>query len=95
MAERHDLVVLLAILSFSFVSAANKRTLVLLDNWTIRETHSIFFNTLRGKHVSLDLIIINTAPGKNRYKTVYLIYAETTPRQREPCLLYTSDAADE
>jgi len=38
-----------AIVPFAFVSAANKRTLVLLDNWTIRETHSIFFKTLRGK----------------------------------------------
>jgi len=26
-----------------------KRTLVLLDNWTIKETHSIFFKTLRGE----------------------------------------------
>jgi len=38
-----------AAVPFAFVSAANKRTLVLLDNWTIRETHSIFFKTLRGK----------------------------------------------
>ena len=49
MAVRYGLVVLLAIVSFGFVSAASKRTLVLLDNWTIRETHSIFFRTLRGK----------------------------------------------
>lgn len=30
--------------------SANKKTLVLLDNWTIRETHSIFFKSLRGEH---------------------------------------------
>jgi len=49
MDENRGLMIVLAIVSFAFVSAANKRTLVLLDNWTIRETHSIFFKTLRGK----------------------------------------------
>ena len=43
------LVVLFTVVLFAFASSANKRTLVLLDNWTIRETHSIFFKTLRGK----------------------------------------------
>jgi len=42
-------VILFTVVLFAFASAANKRTLVLLDNWTIRETHSIFFKTLRGK----------------------------------------------
>jgi len=32
--------------------SANKKTLVLLDNWTIRETHSIYFKSLRGKIVN-------------------------------------------
>lgn len=34
---------------FASLSFANKKTLVLLDNWTIRETHSIFFRSLRGE----------------------------------------------
>ena len=28
---------------------AKKRTLVLVDNWSTRESHSIFFKDLRGK----------------------------------------------
>ena len=28
---------------------ANKKTLVLVDNWSMRETHSIYFRALRGK----------------------------------------------
>ena len=28
---------------------ANKKTLVLVDNWAVRETHSIYFRSLRGK----------------------------------------------
>ena len=35
------------------VCLANKKTLVLLDNWSLRETHSIFFRSLRGKHLSI------------------------------------------
>jgi len=36
------------------VGAANpQRTLVLLDNWTIKETHSIFFKTLRDRGFDL------------------------------------------
>ena len=31
---------------------ASKRTLVLVDNWSIRETHSVYFRTLRGEFVS-------------------------------------------
>jgi len=59
MAVVRGLMFIFATASFVFVSASNKRTLVLLDNWTIRETHSIFFKTLRGKqrvmHVSNQL----------------------------------------
>jgi len=51
MALNCGLLFVFAIVPFAFVSAANKRTLVLLDNWTIRETHSIFFRTLRGKTI--------------------------------------------
>jgi len=47
---KFGLAVLFAVVSVALVSAAKKRTLVLSDNWTIRETHSIFFKTLRGKH---------------------------------------------
>lgn len=32
---------------------ANKKTLVLLDNWSLRETHSIFFRSLRDKGYEL------------------------------------------
>ena len=31
---------------------ASKRTLVLVDNWSIRETHSVYFRTLRGEFIS-------------------------------------------
>ena len=31
---------------------ASKRTLVLVDNWSIRETHSVYFRTLRGEFVT-------------------------------------------
>lgn len=45
---------LLIFLSSSVViSSALQRTLVLLDNWTIRETHSIFFQSLRDRGFDL------------------------------------------
>lgn len=53
MALNCGLLFVFAIVPFAFVSAANKRTLVLLDNWTIRETHSIFFRTLRDRGFDL------------------------------------------
>jgi len=31
------------------VTFAGKKTLVLVDNWSIRETHSVFFKSLRGE----------------------------------------------
>ena len=30
---------------------ANEKVLVLVDNWSIRETHSIFFKSLRGMYI--------------------------------------------
>ncbi|XP_041377812.1 dolichyl-diphosphooligosaccharide--protein glycosyltransferase 48 kDa subunit-like [Gigantopelta aegis] len=39
--------VLFSFILFCSVNAGNKRTLVLVDNWSIRETHSTFFRTLR------------------------------------------------
>jgi len=45
----------LVILAAVFASShANKKTLVLLDNWSIRETHSVFFKSLRGKMTLLN-----------------------------------------
>ena len=38
-----------AVLGGSAGGARPQRTLVLLDNWTIKETHSIFFKSLRGQ----------------------------------------------
>ncbi|XP_060563717.1 dolichyl-diphosphooligosaccharide--protein glycosyltransferase 48 kDa subunit-like [Ruditapes philippinarum] len=35
------------------ICVANKKTLVLLDNWSLRETHSIFFRSLRDKGYEL------------------------------------------
>ncbi|XP_045163066.2 dolichyl-diphosphooligosaccharide--protein glycosyltransferase 48 kDa subunit-like [Mercenaria mercenaria] len=35
------------------ICLANKKTLVLLDNWSLRETHSIFFRSLRDKGYEL------------------------------------------
>lgn len=36
-----------------------KRTLVLVDNWSVRETHSTYFRELRGKNLSfLHLLIV-------------------------------------
>ncbi|CAG5129062.1 unnamed protein product [Candidula unifasciata] len=40
-------VCLLALLAFCSASVPGKRTLVLVDNWSLRETHSIFFKSLR------------------------------------------------
>ena len=34
---------------YASTAYAGKRTLVLVDNWSIRETHSTYFRTLRGK----------------------------------------------
>ncbi|XP_059157616.1 dolichyl-diphosphooligosaccharide--protein glycosyltransferase 48 kDa subunit-like [Physella acuta] len=39
--------VLLACLALCNASVPGKRTLVLVDNWSVRETHSIFFKSLR------------------------------------------------
>ena len=42
------------LLAVIFVAAAvvnaGGKTLVLVDNWSIRETHSNFFRSLRGEH---------------------------------------------
>ena len=48
-----ELVVLLTLLSCAF---SLDRTLVLLDNWAIRETHSTFFKSLKGKVSVLSLV---------------------------------------
>ncbi|XP_046332436.1 dolichyl-diphosphooligosaccharide--protein glycosyltransferase 48 kDa subunit-like isoform X1 [Haliotis rufescens] len=37
----------LALLAFASIALAGKRTLILVDNWAIRETHSTFFRSLR------------------------------------------------
>ncbi|XP_061197195.1 dolichyl-diphosphooligosaccharide--protein glycosyltransferase 48 kDa subunit-like isoform X3 [Saccostrea echinata] len=45
---------LLPFISFCICAAtAGKRTLVLVDNWSIRETHSVFFRTLRDRGFEL------------------------------------------
>ncbi|KAJ8320210.1 hypothetical protein KUTeg_001797 [Tegillarca granosa] len=38
---------------FCATVSANKRTLILVDNWSVRETHSIFFRTLRDRGFEL------------------------------------------
>lgn len=40
---------LLLLLAAAAAVSAGGRTLVLVDNWAIRETHSIFFKSLRGE----------------------------------------------
>lgn len=32
---------------------ANKKTLVLVDNWSVRETHSVYFRSLRGDRLNV------------------------------------------
>jgi oligosaccharyltransferase complex subunit beta len=44
---------ILMLLSFASVYCASQRTLVLLDNWAIRETHSVFFKSLRDRGYEL------------------------------------------
>ena len=44
---------IIATFSLLSVALAGKRTLVLVDNWSIRESHSIFFKNLRGNFCSL------------------------------------------
>ena len=39
---------LLIVIFSSSLCFANKKTLVLVDNWAVRETHSIYFRSLRG-----------------------------------------------
>lgn len=43
----------LVVLVSCSVALAGKKTLVLVDNWSLRETHSIFFRTLREKGYDL------------------------------------------
>ena len=42
--------ILFAIAALCAADVPGKRTLVLVDDWSVRETHSVFFRSLRGKH---------------------------------------------
>lgn len=44
--------VLVVCLLCATVVRSAKRTLVLVDNWSVRETHSTYFRELRGKNLS-------------------------------------------
>ena len=44
------LMLLLVFAGCAALAAATGKTLVLVDNWAIRETHSIYFKTLRGMY---------------------------------------------
>ena len=44
---------LLFVAVYACAVLASKRTLVLVDNWSIRETHSVYFRTLRGEFISV------------------------------------------
>merc|ERR1712121_596949 len=46
------LILLSVVLAFSYATAS-KRTLVLVDNWSIRETHSSFFRSMRDQGFEL------------------------------------------
>jgi hypothetical protein len=55
---------LLFLLTFFHISIAGKKTLILLDNANTKETHSIFFGSLKGM-VLLKLLIqvmVDTLP---------------------------------
>ena len=48
MATFNVLSTVLAVLISSTLVLCSKRTLVLVDNWAVRETHSTYFKELRG-----------------------------------------------
>jgi hypothetical protein len=57
-----------------------KRTLVLVDNWSVRETHSTYFRELRGKNLSFfafincSLILL-----LNRFFLIFNVYLSYLP----------------
>ena len=57
---------LCVLLQIIAVTYAGKKTLVLVDNWSIRETHSVFFKSLRGESFGRDVSGV-----KNQTKYVF------------------------
>lgn len=74
----------LALLAFASIALAGKRTLILVDNWAIRETHSTFFRSLRGKEsCTTDIVVRDTLPAN---RPVTRIWGEIDESEEPFCL---------
>ena len=73
MAGGKVLACMLALVSCAY---AGDRTLVLLDNWAVRETHSTFFKSLKGNTHRWFHIIAHQPPGQssNFFKILFVLF---------------------